>query len=55
MDTGRVHGIDAVVIEDERGSLLWNPTSLTPAFHVYGVKPLRQRGSRAWEGILVYG
>ena len=53
--TGRSRGMDAVVLEDERGSILRNPTSLTPRRYVSGVKPLRQKGSRAWKGILVSG
>ena len=47
--------MDAVVLEDERGSILRNPTSLTPRDLRRGVKPLRQKGSCAWKGILVRG
>ena len=47
--------MDAVVLEDERGSILRDPTSLTPTIYVSGVKPLRQKGSCAWKGVLVSG
>ena len=47
--------MDAVVLEDERDGILRNPTSLTPAIYVNGVKPLREKGSGAWKGILVNG
>ena len=52
---GRSRGMDAVVLEDERGSILRNPTSLTPTAYVPGAKPLRQKGCGAWKGILVSG
>ena len=52
---GRSRGMDAVVLEDERGSILRDPTSLTPTIYVSGVKPLRQQGSGAWKGVLVSG
>ena len=52
---GRAHSIDAVVLEDEWGGILRNPTSLTPPIYVLGAKPFCHKGSGAWKGILVLG
>ena len=49
----RFRGMDAVVLEDERGSIVGNPTSPTPRRYVIGAKPLRQKGSGARKGIFV--
>ncbi len=53
--TGRAGRSDAVVLKDEGGGVFWNPAGLAPCRDVNGVKPLRNRGSGAWKGILVNG
>ena len=47
--------MDAVVLEDERGSILRNPTRLTPRRDGSGVKPLQHKRSGARKGILGSG
>ena len=50
--TGRFRGMDAVVLEDKRDSILRNPTSLTPRRDGRRGKPLQHKRSCTWKGIL---